>query len=338
MVNIIFITHVIGIQLFLAASHTGTFVTAQAANDPSHHNHDDDHIRLVLETETNRGLLRNSFSSIRKVNHCGTRRPTSDELKTSSRVVAQYMSNVDGRRDQAVTVEVQTYFHIITDGAIGDISDTVLQQQLQVLNDAYLPHGFTFRLMNTTRTSNAGWYGAGISSTAQLNMKKVLRVGGPSTLNIYFKNIGDDLLGYATLPPDYSFLPDDDGVVVLSSSVPGGSEESYNQGKTLVHETGHWLGLYHTFEIDDGFFPIINSFLALIGLRTGCNGNGDEVRDTPAQRSETNGCPSKRDSCPFKAGLDPINNYMDYSDDVCLLEFTPGQSDRMAAMWDEYRK
>jgi hypothetical protein len=77
------------------------------------------------------------------------------------------------------------------------------------------------------------------------------------------------------------------------------------------------MGLYHTFQ-------------------GGCAG-GDRVDDTPAQAVQTSGCPSDPiDSCPG-GGPDPVNNYMDYSDDACLTEFTAGQKDRMDAMWKLFR-
>jgi hypothetical protein len=69
------------------------------------------------------------------------------------------------------------------------------------------------------------------------------------------------------------------------------------------------------------------------------NGRGDLVSDTPAEAHSNFGCPTGQDSCTQRKnpGLDPIHNFIDYTDDDCVFEFTAGQDARMDAMFTRYR-
>lgn len=220
----------------------------------------------------------------------------------------------------STTVTIQTYVHVITkaDGS-GGPTPTQMTDQIKVLDAAYAGSGFQLNVTATDSTGNDSWYSATNGTTAEKQMKAALRRGTADDLNIYYNNMGGGLLGWATFPSSYASSPSMDGVVILSSSLPGGAAAPYNLGDTATHEIGHWLGLYHTFQ-------------------GGCTKTNDYVTDTPQERGPAYGCPVGLDSCKRSAGLDPISNFMDYSDDACMFEFTGGQTTRMQSIWTTYRQ
>jgi hypothetical protein len=218
-------------------------------------------------------------------------------------------------------VTVPVYFHVLHDGANGNVGRAAIERQVSVLNASYgggnggADTRFRFVLRDITRSDNPGWYSN--PEQYETTFKPRLREGGSGSLNLYSANTGDELLGWSTFPWKYAQEPKMDGVVIHVGSMPGGSIEHFNRGFSATHETGHWLGLYHTFQ-------------------DGCSDPGDRVSDTPPERDPTNGCPLGKDTCD-EPGADPVHNYMDYGWDTCMNQFTGGQGARMRMVWSAYR-
>lgn len=188
--------------------------------------------------------------------------------------------------------------------------------------------GIDFVLKRITITRNDRWYHARPMSRDDKQMKRKLRRGNAQTLNIYVNKPrfpgGGVLLGYARFPWQYAKRPKLDGVTVNVAALPGGRALGYNQGDTVVHETGHWLGLLHTFEGGP------------------CDGWNDGVLDTPAEKGPNFRCVDDANLCDLTEKLidgrhDPAYNFMNYSFDACMRMFTPGQHQRFANYHARYR-
>jgi hypothetical protein len=238
------------------------------------------------------------------------------------------------------TVTVPVAFHVLrkdTTVAGGNAPLAWIQAQMDVLNESYsgvtggVDTGFRFDLVSVDRTTKASWfklfYAQGGTprffrgSHKEIQVKQALYEGNRRTLNVYTGALGKFLLGWAYYPSSFvgaGALPRFyDGVVIDYRSMPGATFGPYDEGDTLTHEVGHWFELLHTFA-------------------HGCQTPGDKIDDTPYEASPAFGCPTDRDTCP-QAGLDPTSNFMDYTDDACMFEFTTDQADRMQMAWELYR-
>jgi Pregnancy-associated plasma protein-A len=234
-------------------------------------------------------------------------------------------ASAKGKGGSRFRATVPVWFHVVTDGQTGNVTQKQIDAQMSVLNLAFAgfyggaKSGFRFELAGVTRTDNADWFNGAINGATERPMKRALHRGGFETLNVYSTTAGP-YLGWAYLPGLSETNLYLDGIVFDWASMPGTSDQyagRFDLGLTLVHEAGHWVNLEHTF----------------FG---GCNAKGDFVDDTPPMKEPTSGCPEGKDTCS-EPGLDPIHNYMDYSFDSCYNQFTPGQVARAQDAWLFFR-
>jgi len=134
-----------------------------------------------------------------------------------------------------------------------------------------------------------------------------------SYLNIWVSRLANNFLGFTILPGDSALDPHKDGVVITNTAFGrvGNLTSPYDQGRTLTHELGHWLGLLHTW-----------------GQSGGCS-DDDGCEDTPPTDSPNNSC----DTAIVKCGTqDMVENYMEYTPDICMNTFTKCQKQIMRAV------
>lgn len=269
------------------------------------------------------GCTTPAFQALDQVdNRCGNTAPSPEELRQKGSL--ESLSNFQERAPGSVTIPV--YFHILTstDGQ-GLVTKEVVLKQLEVLNNAFAGRGkpgyqvadtpFRFEYADMDVTPNDAWFKMAYRkdpTAEEKAAKEKLNHRGKSSLNIYTAKLPDRPYGWARWPWDID--KGVDGIVVSYATLPGGQTYPYDEGDTVTHEVGHWLGLFHTFE-------------------NGCDEPGDSVGDTAPEAGPATGCPPlDTDSCHDDYENDPVTNYMDFSWDRCMYKFTKEQSKRMDEM------
>ncbi len=265
------------------------------------------------------------------------------------------MAEKDGSNQATITIPV--VFHVLYKTAEQNIHDSLIYSQMDVLNEDYsglnvdianVPDYFedvvgtaNIEFCLASRDPNGNpTTGITRTETNRINFPNLDASGGFESftpmhftseggldawdtkqyLNIWVCNIAtSSTLAWAYLPGADARV---DGIVCRYDYVgrPSIAGEPYSLGRTMTHEVGHWLNLFHTFDNDGG---------------NTCS--QDYIADTPTQRAANFGCPSfPRSSCNNYS--DMYMNYMDYTDDDCGIMFTKGQVKRMEAALATIRK
>ncbi|KAL0958605.1 hypothetical protein HGRIS_013945 [Hohenbuehelia grisea] len=220
---------------------------------------------------------------------------------------------------------VKVHWHVImrnNTAAGGNIEDSLIATQMDILNHDYASTELSFELVNTTRTLNPEWFSEmePISGLEYQMKTELTPRDDPSELHIYTLDASWVTMSEKTTPT--RAVHGLDGVVLMVAALPG----SLSSGHILTHEVGHWSGLRHTFYTPPG--------------QTSCSSNpadGDGVSDTPPQLKRSDRCDQLAHSCGPENPPDATDNYMNYVPDECRKQFTPGQIERMRKFLKEAR-
>ena len=265
-----------------------------------------------------------------------------------NRILSYYQRNNSNRNNDILTIPVVV--HVLYNTNDENISDEQIFSQIEALNEDFRRQNedaintreeFIYVASDTkiefrlAAVDPDGQLTGGITRTytdiqefeVDSEFYKFTEFGGIDNwepgiyLNIWVCDLSDSELGYATYPWLLDDYLENDGVVINYQAFGKGNNfnlfENYNLGRTCTHEIGHWLGLYHTFHNESC-------------LNNNCYENGDRVCDTPPDNTTSFGC-NYTNVCNLDSPdlPDQIENYMDYSDDVCMNMFSEGQSFRM---------
>ncbi len=150
-----------------------------------------------------------------------------------------------GIGDDDEPVSINVYWHILYrvdrfNRTIGNLTMKDVEASISVLNSDYASTNFQFQLADIDYFEINQPMDPDKRNFVRA-VKRRLRKGGKTDLNIYSADLPQGLLGYATFPQDYIKSPELDGVVIFYNTVPGTDYTPMNLGRTLTHETGHWL-------------------------------------------------------------------------------------------------
>ena len=261
-----------------------------------------------------------------------------DQIETFTKKFIESKDNSGGNNEfnRLVNgvIEIPVVVHVIYNLAVENISAAQVQSQIDVLNEDF----------NNTNADGATVPGEFQDERASIGVRFVLdRIirkhstkkwmynnnmkytskGGSDVvdpahyLNLWVVNKINNgqsyLFGFGQYPGGN---PETDGIVIAYKYVgrTGTVAFPYDKGRTGTHEVGHWMNLRHIWGD------------ATCGT--------DLVDDTPQHNAANYGCPVYPDfsTCAGRP-VEMTMNYMDYSDDGCVVMFTNGQKSRALAIF-----
>jgi hypothetical protein len=268
----------------------------------------------------------------------------------------EWMDTHRNRRDAASVITIPVVVHILYHTDEENLSDAVVQSQIDVLNQDFA------RLNQDAILTPAVWQNTAAAVGIQFCLASIRPDSVPSTgierkhtdltswqsfndmkfenqgglnawdrdhyMNIWVGNLEGNAIGITQMPYGMTTAATDGMCISYKTFGRIGNhlDSRYNLGRTVTHETGHWLGLYHIWGDDSGNC-----------ITTG--GGSDLMDDTPDQVDNTYDCPvfPVTDACsPAYPGI-MFMNYLDYTDDACMNMFTNDQAAKMRYVLDNIR-
>mmetsp|Transcript_70583 Transcript_70583/g.213660 ORF Transcript_70583/g.213660 Transcript_70583/m.213660 type:complete len:516 (-) Transcript_70583:250-1797(-) len=266
----------------------------------------------VFMVSGNMGVPEAWARALTKGEPLGAGEPSEKEIEAVA-ARAQAKSGGKGASKKKQQTEIKVTFAVCDSGSSEPVSKKRIDRQVDVLNEAFKGRDeckkklynypavntkVSFKRVGEVRKFTDSRCGSCYQNFEKLVKKYTKRVDGKIRILICDDDSG--VLGAASFPWYGSR-----GIFVQGGTLPGGALKPYNQGDTLTHELGHYLGLPHTFS-------------------NGCSPPGDEAGDTNDEESARFGKPPTQ---PHSCGSgDPVHNFMDYTDDGWMCSFTADQS------------
>ncbi|OKL57173.1 Extracellular metalloprotease [Talaromyces atroroseus] len=270
--------------------------------------------------------------------------------------------------DSLPRIQVDTWFHVVSTSDQADlVTNAMIADQFVYLQQAYANTSIHYTLRGVDRSINDTWARNGDA----LAMKRTLRRGSYSALNIYFQTnlemsdpsgvnsrnaMNHNRNAVTKFPRDQephyssssasSSAPNLLGFCTLPNPQINSSstlDDYISDGCNILAATMPGGSITHYNRGGTAVHEVghWHGLLHTFQDETCAPGDeGDYIPDTPQQSTPTDGCPAPgtKDSCPDLPGLDAISNFMDYSSDDCYQNFTYDQAMRMRSMWSAMRE